>query len=76
MRTFIEVHKMKKTLSVLWTIFIVCIVVFIISVFVVGSDAGIWRVFSIVMPVAGVAFWGAIILRVLDYIRTKKNNSK
>lgn len=67
---------MKKALSVLWTIFIVCIVVFIISVFVVGSDAGIWRVLSIVMPVAGVAFWGAIILRVLDYIRTKKNNSK
>ncbi len=63
---------MKKAISVLWTIFIVCIVVFIISVFVVGSDAGIWRVFSIVMPVAGVAFWGAIILSVVDYLRSRK----
>lgn len=67
---------MEKAISVLWAIFIVCIVVFIASVFVASSGQDIWRVFSIVMPIAGVAFWGAIILRVLDYIRTKKNNSK
>ncbi len=63
---------MKKAISVLWTIFIVCIVVFIISVFVAGSDAGIWRVFSIAMPIAGIAFWGAIILKVVEYLRSRK----
>ena len=63
---------MKKAISTLWTIFIVCIVVFIISVFGAGSDAGIWRVFSIVMTIGGVAFWGAIILMVVDYLRSKK----
>jgi len=67
---------MKKAISILWTIFIVCIVIFIVSIFVAGSDGGIWRVFSIVMPIASVSFWGAIILMVLDYIRTKKDSSK
>ncbi len=67
---------MKKAISILWTIFIVCIVIFIVSIFVAGSDGGIWRVFSIVMPIASVSFWGAIILMVLDYIWTKKDSSK
>ena len=63
---------MKKAISILWTIFIVCIVVFILSVFMAKSDAWIWRVFSIVMPIGGVAFWGAIILTVADYLRSRK----
>ena len=63
---------MKKAISVLWTIFIVCIVVFIISVFVSESDAGIWRVFSIVMPIAGISFLGAIVLWALDDWRSRK----
>lgn len=63
---------MKKAISVLWTIFIVCIVVFIISVFVSESDAGIWRVFSIVMPLAGISFLGAIVLWALDDWRSRK----
>lgn len=63
---------MKKAISILWAIFIVCIVVFILSVFMAESDAGIWRVFSIAMPIGGVAFWGAIILTVADYLRSRK----
>ena len=51
---------MKKAISVLWTIFILCIVVFIISFFVVESTVGIWRVFSIVMPLAGISLWGPL----------------
>ena len=51
---------MKKAISVLWTIFIICIIVFIISFFVVESTAGMWRVFSIVMPLAGISFWGPL----------------
>ena len=63
---------MKKAISIFWTIFLACIVIFIISVFVAGSDAGIWRVFSIVMPIAGISMWGAIILTVIDYLRSGK----
>lgn len=63
---------MKKAISILWIIFAVCILAFIISIFVAGSDAGIWRVFSIAMPIAAVAFWGAIILTVVDYLQSKK----
>lgn len=63
---------MKKAISILWAIFIVCIVVFILSVFMAESDAGIWRVFSIAMPIAGVSLWGAIILMVVEYWRSRK----
>ena len=63
---------MKKAISVLWTIFIVCIVVFIISVFVAESDEGRWRVFSIIMPLVGISFWGAIVLWALDCWKSKK----
>lgn len=63
---------MKKVISVLWTIFLICIVVFIISVFVAESDAGIWRVFSIVMPLAGISLWGAIVLWALNDWRSRK----
>lgn len=63
---------MKKAISVLWTIFIICIIVFIISFFVVESTAGMWRVFSIVMPLAGISLWGAIVLWALDRWKSKK----
>ena len=63
---------MKKTITVLWTIFIICIIVFIISFFVVESTAGMWRVFSIVMPLAGISFWGAIVFWALDDWRSRK----
>lgn len=63
---------MKKAISVLWTIFILCIAVFIISFFVVESTGGMWRVFSIVMPLAGISLWGAIVLWALDDWRSRK----
>ncbi len=63
---------MKKAISVLWTIFIICIIVFSISFFVVESTAGMWRVFSITMPIAGISFWGAIVLWALDDWRSRK----
>lgn len=63
---------MKKAISVLWTIFIICIIVFIISFFVVESTVGMWRVFSIVMPLAGISLWGAIVLWALDDWRSRK----
>ncbi|MBE5929634.1 MAG: hypothetical protein E7268_01065 [Lachnospiraceae bacterium] len=63
---------MKKTITVLWCVFGICILIFIASVFLAKSSVTTWRVFSIVMPIAGMAFWGAIVLTVLEYIRSKK----
>ena len=63
---------MKKAITVLWCVFGICILIFIASVFLAKSSVTTWRVFSIVMPIAGMAFWGAIILTVLEYIRSKK----
>ena len=63
---------MKKAITVLWCVFGICILIFIASVFLAKSSVTTWRVFSIVMPIAGMAFWGVIILTVLEYIRSKK----
>ena len=63
---------MKKVITALWCIFGICILFFIALVFLAKSSATTWRVFSIVMPIAGMAFWGAIILTALEYIRSKK----
>ena len=63
---------MKKAISVLWTIFIICIIVFFISVFTAGSAGETWRVFSIVMPIVGVSFCGAVILSIIEYLKSKK----
>jgi len=63
---------MKKAITVLWCMFGICILIFIGSVFLAKSSVATWRVFSIVMPIAGVTFWGAIILTALEYIRSKK----
>jgi len=63
---------MKKVITVLWCIFGVCILIFVASVFLAQSSATTWRVFSIVMPIAGVVFFGAILLNVLEYVRSTK----
>lgn len=63
---------MKKISKVLWCIFGVCILIFIASVFLAKSSGTTWRVFSIVMPLASITLWGAIVLTVLEYIRSKK----
>lgn len=63
---------MKKAITALWCVFGSCILILIGSVFLVKSTAAIWRLFSVVMPIAGMAFWGAILLTVLAYVRSKK----
>lgn len=63
---------MKKAITVLWCVFGICILIFIASVFFAKSSVATWRVFSIVMPIAGVTFWGAIALSAIEYIRSKK----
>ncbi len=63
---------MKKAITVLWTIFILCMVVFVVSFFVVESTVGMWRVFAIVMPIIGISFWGAIVLSALEHWKSRK----
>ena len=63
---------MKKVIKVLWCIVGVCILIFIASVFLAKSSGTTWRVFSVVMPLAGITLWGVIILTTLEYIRSKK----
>ncbi|MBQ5320202.1 MAG: hypothetical protein J6K17_14010 [Oscillospiraceae bacterium] len=63
---------MKKAIKILWGIFAIGILVFILFVIFADSDATRWRVFSIIMPIAGLAFWGAVILSVIDLVRSKK----
>lgn len=67
---------MKKAIKILWGIFAIGILVFILFVIFADSDATRWRVFSIIMPIAGLAFWGAVILSVIDFIRSKSSTNK
>lgn len=62
---------MKKAIAVLWGIFAIAMIIFVISIFTTSTEVT-WRVFSITMPLAGIAFWGAIILSVIDFIRSRK----
>lgn len=64
--------QMKKVITALWCVFGICILIFIGSVFLVKTDVALWRIFSFTMPLAGIAFWGAILLSVIEYIRSKK----
>ncbi len=65
---------MKKAITVLWCAFGISILIFVASAFLAQSSATTWRVFSIVMPIAGVVFLGAILLNVLEYVRSKRRN--
>ncbi|MBE5944850.1 MAG: hypothetical protein E7258_08030 [Lachnospiraceae bacterium] len=65
---------MKRIIKNLYCIAAIAIVIFVIALFVAGSDAIRWRVFSITMPIAAIGFWGAIILSVIDYIKTKNDS--
>jgi len=66
----------KKIYNGLFKLFGIMILVFIIA-FIVGgfilNDSNIiWRVFSIVMPIAAVSLWLGVILWVID--RVSSNN--
>ncbi len=63
---------MKRIIKILWGIVITAILLFILIVFTVDIDVVIWRAFSITMPLIGIGFWGAVILMVIDFIRSKK----
>jgi len=63
---------MKKAIKILWGIFAIGILIFILFVIFAAGDGTRWRAFSIIMPIVGLAFWGAVILSVIDYVRSQK----
>lgn len=67
----------KKIYNGLFKLFGIMILIFIIA-FVVGGfilkdNNIIWRVFSIVMPIASVVLWLGIILWVIDRVSNNNN---
>ncbi len=51
---------------------LVFIIAYIVGGFILKDNNIIWRVFSIVMPIAAVSFWVGVILWVID--RVSSNN--
>ncbi len=62
---------MKRLINILWSIVGIGILIFAIVVFVVDRDEMIWRMFSIIMPLVGISFWGAIVLSVIQFVRER-----
>lgn len=67
----------KKIYNVLFKLFGIMILIFIIA-FIVGGfilkdNNIIWRVFSVVMPIASVSLWLGIILWVIDRVSNNNN---
>ena len=61
---------MKKIYDKLFAIcgimILIFIVVFIVGGFILKDNNIIWRVFSIVMPIAAICLWGGIIVWIID----------
>lgn len=66
---------MKKAIIVLWGIFVLAILIFVIFVFNASTQTA-WLVFSITMPLVAISFWGAIILTVIDFVRSQKEKQE
>ena len=63
---------MKVAIISSWGVFVVSILAFVISVFTASTQTT-WTVFSITMPLIGVSFWVAVILSIIQLVRSKKD---
>ena len=63
---------MKVAIICSWGVFVVSILAFVISVFTASTQTT-WMVFSITMPLIGISFWVAVILSIIQVIRSKKD---
>jgi hypothetical protein len=48
---------------------LVFILAFIVGGFILKDNNVIWKVFSVVMPITAICFWGGVILWVIDKLR-------
>ena len=64
---------MKKIYDKLFAIcgimILVFILAFIVGGFILKDNNVIWKVFSVVMPITAICFWGGVILWVIDKLR-------
>ena len=63
---------MKVAIICSWGVFVVSILAFVISIFTASTQTT-WTVFSITMPLIGVSFWVAVILSIIQVLRSKKD---
>lgn len=63
---------MKRIIKILWGIVILAILIFVLIGVTSKSAVLTWRACSIIMPLIGISFWGAVILTVIDHIQSKK----
>lgn len=63
--------KMKVAIISSWGVFVISILVFIISIFTASTQTT-WSVFSVTMPLAAILFWVAVILSIIELVRSKK----
>lgn len=63
---------MKVAIISSWGVFVVSILAFVISIFTASTQTT-WTVFSITMPLIGVSFWVAVILSIIQLVRSKKD---
>ncbi len=63
---------MKVAIICSWGVFVVSILAFIISIFTASTQTT-WTVFSIAMPLIGISFWVAVILTIIQLVRSNKD---
>lgn len=62
---------MKIAIVISWAVFLLSIVVFAVSIFTASTQAT-WSVFSVTMPLAAISFWVALILSIIEIVRSMK----
>ncbi len=63
---------MKVAIICSWGVFLISILAFVISIFTASTQTT-WTVFSITMPLIGVSFWVAVILSIIQLVRSNKD---
>lgn len=63
---------MKVAIIISWSVFVISILVLTISIFTASTQTT-WTVFSVTMPLAVISFWVAVILSIVQVIRSKKD---
>ena len=65
---------MKIAIVISWAVFVLSIVVFAVSIFTASTQTTqtTWSVFSVTMPLAAISFWVALILSIIEIVRSMK----
>lgn len=67
---------MKKALKFCWGLCIASIAAFVLTIFISKSDAAIWRMFSVMVVLLQIGFYGAILFTCIDSHKRSKEKRK